>query len=155
MTERTLYRVMIATLASSLTACGSESGAESAAETSPQNKVAQSVAHQPNAEIAVDQTINSAMPASYAQCRTCHSVEAGDNGPGPSLAGVFGREAGTLAGFNYSSAMRSSKIVWDTDKLDRFIADPRGTIPDSRMSSAPVRDEAKRKQIIAFLQSLE
>ena len=34
------------------------------------------------------------------QCASCHSAEAGKQGFGPSLAGVMGRQSGTLSGYN-------------------------------------------------------
>src|SRR5690606_7961111 len=34
-----------------------------------------------------------AEPASFAQCKACHSVEPGKNGIGPSLAGIWGDKA--------------------------------------------------------------
>ena len=42
------------------------------------------------------------------QCWICHSLKAGQKKIGPSLYGVIGRKAGTLPGFNYSSAMKKA-----------------------------------------------
>src|ERR1700687_4926777 len=41
------------------------------------------------------------------QCASCHTTKVGQNGFGPSLAGVVGRKSGSLAGFNYSPALLS------------------------------------------------
>src|SRR5208337_342080 len=40
----------------------------------------------------------------FAQCKICHSLEAGKNMLGPSLHGLFGRKAGSVPGFAYSPA---------------------------------------------------
>lgn len=95
-----------------------------------------------------------AEPAAFAQCKACHSVEPGDNGIGPSLAGIFGRKAGTVAGFTYSDAMKDSGLTWNQANLNRFLADPRGTVPDNNMPFAGVKDAAQRQAIVAYLRTL-
>ncbi|HYZ22984.1 MAG TPA: c-type cytochrome, partial [Rhodopila sp.] len=62
----------------------------------------------------------------FRACRGCHSVAPGKNGVGPSLAGVVGRESGTVSGYNCSTAMKSAHIDWDAASLDRFLASPQG-----------------------------
>ena len=37
----------------------------------------------------------------FKRCAACHSLDAGVNKVGPSLAGAFGRECGTVEGFKY------------------------------------------------------
>jgi len=46
------------------------------------------------------------------QCSSCHTVEVGKNGFGPSLAAVLGRKAGGLAGFAYSPARAQAGLIW-------------------------------------------
>jgi cytochrome c len=87
----------------------------------------------------------------FNQCRPCHSLEAGKNGIGPSLHGFLGRKAGTIPGYNYSPAMQSSGVVWDEDTLAKFLADPNGSIPGTKMVIAGIRDEAQRDDLIAYL----
>ena len=41
-------------------------------------------------------------------CAICHTLEAGKNKIGPSLAGVVGRKAGSVPGFAYSAANKNS-----------------------------------------------
>lgn len=84
------------------------------------------------------------------RCATCHSVEAGQNRLGPSLAGVVGRKAGSVEGARTSQALRDSGITWDAPSLDRFLADPRGTVPGTSMT-VRLTDAARRAAIIAYL----
>src|SRR5258708_11148462 len=49
----------------------------------------------------------------FAHCAPCHSTKPGENKVGPSLAGVFGRKAGTEPGFSYSPAVKGQEITWD------------------------------------------
>ena len=87
-------------------------------------------------------------------CRTCHTMKEGDNRQGPSLAGIFGRKAGSLPGFNYSPSMKQSGITWDEATLDKFIADPEQVVHGSTMKPyGGITDAAQRKTIVDFLKS--
>jgi cytochrome c len=87
----------------------------------------------------------------FARCQACHSVEPGQNKIGPTLAGLFGRKAGSVEGFNYSDAMKSADVVWDEQTLSEYLADPKGYIPGNRMLFAGLRNEQDRADIIAYL----
>lgn len=83
------------------------------------------------------------------RCTACHALDA--NKIGPMLGGVVGRRAGSAPGYNYSAALKSAGLIWSTDNLDRWLADPRTFIPGARM---PVRvlDAPSRRDIVAYLQ---
>lgn len=91
----------------------------------------------------------------FNKCKACHSVDAGKNMVGPSLHGVVGRKAGAGAGFNYSDAMKNSGKTWDAAALDAYLADPKGNIPGNKMVFVGVKDEADRKNLIAYLGTLK
>jgi cytochrome c len=87
-------------------------------------------------------------------CRTCHTVKEGDNRQGPNLSKIVGRKAGSLPGYSYSSAMKEAGLVWDADKLDRFIANPDAIVSGNNMKPfSGVASADERAKIIAFLQS--
>jgi cytochrome c len=87
------------------------------------------------------------------KCKICHSLDkGGPNRVGPNLFGVFGRKAGTVAGFAYSDAMKNSGIVWDNDTLAKYLRDPKESLPGNRMSFPGVKDDAS---LHALLQSLK
>ena len=96
-----------------------------------------------------------AKPIAFAACATCHSASAGQNGIGPSLAGVFGRKAGSLPGFDYSAAMKASGKVWDEAALDTFLTSPMAAVPGTRMTYMGQTDPAKRKAVIDYLKTLK
>jgi cytochrome c len=93
-------------------------------------------------------------PAAFNQCKICHTTEPGKNLIGPSLAGVYGRKAGAVAGFPYSAAMRQSGLTWDDATLDRFLEAPMKTMPGTRMTYAGLKDPVARKDVITHLKSL-
>lgn len=87
-------------------------------------------------------------------CAVCHSVTAGWHKEGPSLAGVFGRRAGTAKEFAGYRALRGLDVVWDDRSLDAWLADPKGF--SGRGSAMPVKlaDPQARSDVIAYLHSL-
>jgi cytochrome c2 len=84
------------------------------------------------------------------QCASCHSLEAGKNGLGPSLAGVFGQKAGSVVGYSYSNALKASGLVLDKVGLDKYLAAPGATVPGTKMF-INVQDAKTRADIIAYL----
>ncbi len=91
--------------------------------------------------------------ASYeARCGGCHAVAA--DRIGPRHAGVFGRRAGSVPGFDYSPALRRSAIVWNAATLARWLADPEALVPGQRMAYR-LDDAAARADIVAYLATLD
>ena len=88
----------------------------------------------------------------FVECAACHSVERGVNNVGPSLAGLFGRHAGSLPDFRYSAAMRKSGITWTPEALNEFISDPQKRVPANRMPYAGLTDAAARADLISYLE---
>ncbi|MEP1422203.1 MAG: c-type cytochrome [Erythrobacter sp.] len=88
----------------------------------------------------------------FQTCKGCHSLDAdGRSSAGPNLYGVMGRKAGSHEGYSYSDALAASDITWDEASLDGFIADPQGYIPGSEMVVGALRDDERRKAVIAYL----
>ncbi|MEL1251592.1 c-type cytochrome [Aurantiacibacter gilvus] len=92
-------------------------------------------------------------PASFTTCGVCHSVEPGQNGVGPTLAGVVGRRAGAVAGANYSPAMQGANITWTEANLRRYLADPNAVVPGGLMP-APGLDQAEITAVVNYLKTL-
>lgn len=93
--------------------------------------------------------------AAFANCSVCHTAEQGaGNRAGPNLFGIVGQPAGRAAGFAYSDGLKTSGIVWTAAELDRFIANPAGRIPGTKMIAGGISDAAKRQAVIAYLESL-
>lgn len=89
------------------------------------------------------------------ECSDCHSVTAGKNKKGPSLNGVNGRKAATVAGFAYSDAMKASDITWSPEKIDAYINHPKKVVPGGKMKYDGLDDEKDRADVIAYLLSIK
>jgi len=90
--------------------------------------------------------------AKFGVCKSCHSIGAGGpNMTGPNLHGVFGRKAGSVAGFNYSDAVKAAGFEWDLHHLDSWLANPRTFLPGTKMTFAGYKDPKDRIDVIAYL----
>lgn len=85
------------------------------------------------------------------RCTGCHAIEG--NREGPQLAGVFGRRAGSVAGFNYSPGLKSSGIVWNEAALDRWLSDPEMVAPDTTMDFRVPKTQ-ERADLIAYFRQI-
>ncbi len=83
-----------------------------------------------------------------ARCTACHSLDY--NGVGPAHRGVYGRAAGTAPGYAYSPALKSARLTWNDETLDRWLADPEKVAPGQRMG-VNVPDAQDRADLIAYL----
>jgi cytochrome c len=84
------------------------------------------------------------------RCTGCHSLDIDKEGP--HLRSVYGRNAGTVASFEYSDALKKAQIVWDDTTLDKWLTDTDILIPGNDMAFHVPKAE-ERADIIAFLRS--
>jgi cytochrome c len=85
------------------------------------------------------------------QCKTCHALEEGPSITGPTLHGMFGRKAGTAAGFEFSEAMIKSGIVWDDATLADYLRDPQAKVPGTKMVFNGVKQAGQLADLVAYL----
>ena len=89
--------------------------------------------------------------ATFRQCAACHKIEVGKNGIGPSLHGVAGRKAGSLAGYNFSGPMKNSNLTWDDQTLADYLENPRKKVAGTKMTYAGLRKPQDRANVIAYI----
>jgi cytochrome c len=87
----------------------------------------------------------------YEDCATCHPLEPGVHGIGPTLRGIVGRKAASYADYRYSAALRRSGLTWTAEALDTFVGDPQAAVPANRMPYAGMPDARDRADLLAFL----
>lgn len=102
----------------------------------------------------------------FRSCAACHSVaENAKSGVGPVLRGVVGRAAGSFEGYKYSKSLKAANekgLVWDEEQLFNWLNGPkdflRAYLDDQKATSKmpfKLKDEQKRRDVIAYLASLE
>jgi cytochrome c len=81
------------------------------------------------------------------RCTGCHALEGSREGP--PLANVFGRKAGSVAGFEYSAGLKNLGLTWNDTTLEKWLTDPDMMVPDNKMGvSVPKIQE--RLDIVAY-----
>lgn len=88
-------------------------------------------------------------------CETCHNFQKG-KGPkiGPDLWGIVGAKIARREDFHYSDAIKKLSGDWTVDQLNKWIDAPQKVAPGTKMTFAGIKDEQKRANVIAFLNSL-
>jgi aldose sugar dehydrogenase len=90
----------------------------------------------------------------FASCQGCHRIGDGlAHGIGPDLRGVFDRDIASAPGYSYSAALRSLSGRWTEERLNRFLADPRGYAPGTTMESQGIADATDRLLLITYLRT--
>jgi cytochrome c len=87
----------------------------------------------------------------FARCAACHDLNTGAVRMGPSLKGIIGRKAGSVANFGYSAAMKGKGVTWGPDTLDQFLTGPMKYVPGTRMAFAGLSNAQERADVIAYL----
>jgi len=93
------------------------------------------------------------------KCGACHSLEAGKQKIGPSLAGIVGRQAGTVEGYTKYKAMKGATLTWDAAMLDAWITNQKDFLKANKAvvggprtaMNAKIKKPAERAAIIAYL----
>lgn len=90
----------------------------------------------------------------FAKCKACHKVD-GTDGTGPHLNGVVNRAKASVGGFGYSDAlMAMAADSWTPENLDKFLTNPKGYAPGTKMSFAGLPKVEDRANLVAWLSTL-
>ncbi len=90
--------------------------------------------------------------AVFHQCLPCHSVGPGaKNKVGPELNGIDGRHSGSAPGYSYSDANKNSGITWTEETFKKYIKDPRGVIPGTKMVFVGLKQDKQVDDLWAYL----
>jgi cytochrome c len=122
-------------------------GGEAEPEASPEELIAEFQAVFASADAAAGE-------GEFRPCSACHSLEPGQNGTGPTLAGVVGRPVDAVEGYDYSGALEQVADVWSPEHLNFFLEDPDGYAPGTKMNFNGIRDVQDRANLIAYLATI-
>jgi cytochrome c len=89
----------------------------------------------------------------FRTCAACHDFAPADHAKaGPTFWHLFGRRAGSVAGYPYSPALKASGLVWDVRTIDRLFAEgPEAVAPGSKMPLQKMLSAADRADLIEYL----
>lgn len=88
----------------------------------------------------------------FIMCEACHNVAKGaPHKVGPNLHGVFGRKAGTEAGFIYSDAVANSDIVWSDETIRSWLKNPNDYIQGTNMVFVGLKKERQQDALLSYL----
>lgn len=89
--------------------------------------------------------------AVFKKCASCHKLD-GNDGVGPHLNGVVGRNHGSIAGFQYSEAVLAlAAEPWSPEALNAFLENPKANIVGTKMAFAGLPKPQDRANLIAYL----
>ena len=93
---------------------------------------------------------------SFRKCAPCHAVGPdAANKVGPELNGLDGRKSGSVDGFNYSDANKTSGITWSEAVFKDYIKDPRAKIPGTKMVFAGIKSEKEIGDLWSYVSQFD
>jgi len=101
-----------------------------------------------SSQFAVGQSTGGGKELFEKRCSGCHALDRDKEGP--RLRGVYGRVAGSVDSFQYSEALKKSKITWTDETLEQWLTDTEKLVPGNDMTFH-VEKGAERTDIIAYL----
>ena len=92
----------------------------------------------------------------FNKCKACHVADAETNRVGPHLKGLIGRNVASVADYAYSDSMKefaAANPVWDEATFDKYIENPKASVPKTKMVFTGLKKEDDREDLIAFLKT--
>jgi cytochrome c len=92
----------------------------------------------------------------FKKCLPCHRIGPGaKNLVGPELNGLDGRKAGSVPDYSYSDANKNSGIVWTEAEFKKYIMDPRGVVPGTKMTFPGIKNQHDIDDLWAYVSQFD
>lgn len=89
------------------------------------------------------------------KCSSCHDHEkTGGHGKGPHLWNLVNRKAGSIAGFDFSEAMKKPGHDWTLANLNYYLTNTEQAVPGKVMNFRGIRRDKDRARLLVFLRTL-
>ena len=90
----------------------------------------------------------------FRACVACHTLKPDEgNRAGPTLHGIYGRRIATLAGYNFSEALKRLDIVWTPETVAKlFEIGPATYTPGTKMPEQRIGAPEDRDALVKFLE---
>ena len=86
------------------------------------------------------------------KCVACHTFGKGEpNRVGPNLYGIVGRAKASVAGFNYSGAVKGKGGNWTIEELNTYLLNPKAMVPGTTMTFNGIPRATERADLLTFL----
>ncbi len=93
----------------------------------------------------------------FNKCKACHTVKAGKNKVGPSLAGIVGKKAGTVKGYKKYKGLKGADWSWNEAELNGYLANPKKYLKGKTGKKSAMVLKLKKKKdrdnVIAYLKA--
>jgi cytochrome c len=74
---------------------------------------------------------------------------------GPVLNGLIGRKSGSVEGYSYSEANKTSGLTWDEATFKDYIKNPKAKIPGTKMIFPGLTNQADIDNVTAYIKQFD
>lgn len=88
----------------------------------------------------------------FKKCVACHTInQGGAHGTGPNLWAIMGAPVAAKPGFDYSADLKGLGGNWDWDRMNAWLASPKGLVQGTKMAFAGIAKPEDRANLMVYL----